>query len=132
MTNAYNRAYSNQDVQQILRKASMLQGTDAISPEQLAEVAAEVGIPLEALRQAEQDWSRERQEQEQQAIRQAGHRLGFRLHLVPYIAVSLLLVVINLSTTPRIPWCLYPILGWGVGVATHAAYVYRTPVYRKP
>lgn len=127
MANAYNQAYSNQDVQQILRKASMVQGADSISPEQLAELAAEVGIPLEALRQAEQDWSRERQERERQANRQAGHRLGFRLHLVPYLAVSLLLVVINLSTTPRIFWCLYPILGWGVGVATHAAYVYRKP-----
>ncbi|MFM7427014.1 MAG: 2TM domain-containing protein [Elainella sp.] len=124
---ASNRIYSSQDVQQILRKASMLQGADSVSPEQLAELATEVGIPLEVLKQAEQDWLKERQGQQQQALWQSGQRLGFRLHLIPYIAVSLLLVVINLSTTPRIYWSLYPILGWGMGVAMHAAYVYRKP-----
>ncbi len=123
-SNAYS-VYSNQDVQQILRRASLLQGTDAISPEQLAELAAEVGIPVEVLRQAEQDWLKEQQGQQQQALRQAGQRLGFRLHLIPYIAVSLLLVVINLTTTPRIFWSLYPILGWGMGVAMHGTYVFR-------
>jgi hypothetical protein len=125
--NAYSSAYSNEEVQQILRQASMLQGRDAISPEQLAELAAEVGISTEVLRQAEQAWLNERQERRQQAQLQAGHRLGFRLHLIPYIGVSLLLVIINLSTTPRIYWSLYPILGWGVGVAIHGAYVFRKP-----
>lgn len=109
--------YSNDDVQQILRQASRLQHDGSVSREQLSEIAAEVGISPEILQQAERAWLTERQVQQ----RQARYRLGFKLHLIPYIVTSAFLVLLNLATTPRIYWSIYPVLGWGLGVAIHGA-----------
>jgi hypothetical protein len=117
--------YSSEDVQQILREASILQQGDPISRKQLLDIATEVGLSPEVLHQAEQAWLHQQQVMQQQTTRQARARLGFQLHLIPYIAGSVLLVLLNLATTPRIYWSLYPIVGWGMGVTMHAACVYR-------
>ena len=53
------------------------------------------------------------------ARRRAGAKLGFYIHLVAYIAVNLLLVVINFSTTPQYLWFKWPLLGWGIGLFSH-------------
>ncbi len=44
----------------------------------------------------------------------------FYRHLAVYIAVNLLLVVINLVTSPDYFWAIWPLLGWGIGVGIHA------------
>jgi hypothetical protein len=45
-------------------------------------------------------------------------RRGFLAHLFVYCAVNAVLFLINLFTTG--PWWFYwPLLGWGVGLATH-------------
>lgn len=51
--------------------------------------------------------------------RRAGAKLGFYIHLVAYIAVNLLLVGINLSTTPQVLWFRWPLMGWGIGLFAH-------------
>ena len=108
-----SKKYSNEEVQQILREATMMQKDKDISQEQLQEIATEVGISAETLQKAEKAWL-ERQEKSQ---KQAKRRRGFiRFHLIPYLAVSVFLVLLNLATTPRYFWSIYPILGWGLGV----------------
>ena len=47
---------------------------------------------------------------------------GFGIHLVCYFLVMGLLVAINLLATPGYPWFLWPGVGWGGGLAFHAAY----------
>ena len=108
-----SETYSNDEVQEILREATMMPKDSGISQEQLQEIAAEVGISAENLEKAAKAWL------ERQKIRQkqAQKRSGFiRCHLIPYLAVSLFLVLLNLATTPRHFWSVYPILGWGLGV----------------
>ncbi len=58
-------------------------------------------------------------------------RLSVRIHLWAYICVNGFLVLLNLLTSPFYLWSLYPILGWGVGLAEHAtAYIlYAKGVY---
>jgi len=114
-------AYSHEQAQQILRHASMLKQSDPVTREQLTEITAEVGISSDLLHQAEQSWLLEQQSQR----RQAGYRLGFQLHLIPYLIVSVLMVLLNLSTTPRIFWSIYPIFGWGIGVTAHGLCIAR-------
>ena len=46
-------------------------------------------------------------------------KLSFFLHLAVYVAVNLLLVAINLLTTPEHLWFYWPMLGWGIGVFFH-------------
>lgn len=119
------RYYSNEDVQKILQHASTLQKDNLVSQERLSELAAEVGISPEILQQAEQVWLSEQQIEENRSKRRSRAQFGFQLHLIPYIFISIFLVILNRSTTPRINWSIYPILGWGMGVAIHAACVFR-------
>ncbi len=108
-----SKTYSSEEVQQILREATMMQKSKEISQEQLLEIAAEVGISAEILEKAENAWL----EQQKASEKQAKRRKGFiRFHLIPYLAVSVFLVLLNLVTTPRYFWSVYPILGWGLGV----------------
>jgi hypothetical protein len=50
---------------------------------------------------------------------------GFRLHLIIYVAVNVLLLVVNLLTSPDKLWFYWPLLGWGIGLAGHAFLAYR-------
>ncbi len=110
-----SKTYSNESVQQILREATMIQKDNEISQEQLLEIAAEVGISAQTLQKAEKVWL-ERQEANQ---KRAKRRKAFvRFHLIPYLAVSVFLILLNLVTTPGYFWSVYPILGWGLGVTT--------------
>jgi hypothetical protein len=44
----------------------------------------------------------------------------FYRHLAVYVVVNLLLVVINLVTWQDYFWAVWPLLGWGIGIAIHA------------
>jgi fatty acid desaturase len=73
----------------------------------------------------------------------AFHRLkaknDFRVHLVVYVIINAMLVTIwaftgNVFTAaPGTPleffWPIFPIVGWGVGVAIHGYTAYRGNVY---
>lgn len=117
--------YSLAEAQEILNYAASLQQQDTISQEQLLEIALETGISAETVQKAQQAWLAERQLQQKQAICQSRRQLGFKLHLIPYLVFSILLVSINLKTTPRYFWSVFPILGWGVGVLIHGVCVHR-------
>lgn len=108
------QTYNNEEVQQILREATMMSKDDDISPEQLQEIASEVGISAQTLEKAKKIWL-ERQKASQE---QAKKRDEFiRFNLIPYLTISIFLVFLNLVTTPRDFWSIYPVLGWGLGVA---------------
>lgn len=117
--------YSHEEVQQILGLASTLQQKGSIPRTQLQEIATEVGISPDELQQAERMWQLQHQAVQEQVSKRSRREFGFRMHLIPYIFTSVLLVLLNLATTPRCVWSLYPILGWGLGVAMHAACVYQ-------
>ncbi len=55
---------------------------------------------------------------------------GVAVHLFAYLAVNALLMVINLSQSPRSIWFIWPLLGWGLGLAAHAWLVYRAVTRR--
>ena len=49
---------------------------------------------------------------------------GFYHHLAAYVVINAALVLINLLTSPRDLWFMWPLLGWGIGVALHALSVF--------
>ena len=53
--------------------------------------------------------------------RQILRRRAFYVHFAIYVAVQIMLVGIWALTGAGFPWFLFPLLGWGVGVAAHAA-----------
>lgn len=44
----------------------------------------------------------------------------FYQHLAVYLVINAGLVLINLLTSPQSLWFVWPLLGWGIGVALHA------------
>ncbi|MGH6735431.1 MAG: 2TM domain-containing protein [Methyloceanibacter sp.] len=45
---------------------------------------------------------------------------GFTVHLFAYLAVVILLFIVNLTVTPNVWWFYWVALGWGAGAAFHA------------
>jgi cytochrome b561 len=57
--------------------------------------------------------------------RQQAKRLGFKIHLAVYVAVQVLLFTTWLLTTAEgFPWFVFPLVGWGIGLAAHAVATY--------
>jgi hypothetical protein len=49
---------------------------------------------------------------------------GFYQHLTTYLVVNAALFIINLLTSPGYYWFVWPLAGWGIGVALHAVSVF--------
>jgi Domain of unknown function (DUF1707)/2TM domain len=54
-------------------------------------------------------------------------RAEFREHLRTYLSVMALLVVIWALTGMGYFWPVWPALGWGIGIASHAGAAFRAP-----
>jgi hypothetical protein len=69
------------------------------------------------------------QELREQAITQLKKKRDFRTHIFIYVLVNAMLVVIWAATGAGLFWPIFPILGWGIGVAANAWDVYaRKPI----
>jgi hypothetical protein len=55
---------------------------------------------------------------ETRARRRVGLKLGFYTHLLVYVLVNLGLLAIS-SASGRGNWHVWPLLGWGLGLAIH-------------
>ena len=60
----------------------------------------------------------------ERARARAKAKYGFFVHALVYAAVMVLLVIINMLTSPQVVWSIWPLLGWGLAVALHAAKVF--------
>jgi hypothetical protein len=66
----------------------------------------------------------ENQEAYQKAKERVEAKIGFYTHLAVYVGVNILLIIINLLTSPRYLWFPWPLIGWGIGVFFHALRVF--------
>lgn len=62
--------------------------------------------------------------EEKEVIEYVKRLKGFYKHLIKFVAIMLLLTVINLLTSPQYLWVLWALLGWGIGIVTHAFKVF--------
>ena len=69
----------------------------------------------------------ENQEVYENARKKVEAKLGFRTHLSVYVAVMLLLFIINMINTPEYMWFKWPLMGWGIAVLIHAIQVFFLP-----
>lgn len=58
--------------------------------------------------------------EEQLALAHVRRLKGFYIHLTQYVLVIAVLAVVNGVTRPSYWWVVWPALGWGVFLATHA------------
>jgi len=64
------------------------------------------------------------QNAEQTAYQNAKLKVEFRIHFITYVVVNLILAAINLILSPESLWVIWPVLGWGIGLAVHAINVH--------
>jgi len=68
---------------------------------------------------------------EQQARRQARKEREFYGHVASYLICNTFFAILNLLTSPGEIWFVYPMMGWGVGLAAHAVSVFGFPGRRR-
>jgi hypothetical protein len=61
-------------------------------------------------------------ELERRARRNVGMRVGWIIHAMVYVAVNAGLVALSAQSSR--PWAVFPVLGWGLGLAIHGAVVW--------
>ena len=49
----------------------------------------------------------------------ADQKRAFWLHFAAYVVINITLSAINLRSAPENIWFIWPLLGWGIGVAGH-------------
>lgn len=115
---------SDEDVDAILkiavRKAGV--GGDDLRS-RLSKAANELGIPPDVLRAAEEEYSRTHVDKRELAEYERRKRMDFKGHFAIYCIVIAFLFALNIFTEMGDSnfelWAVYPMLGWGIGVAIH-------------
>ena len=64
------------------------------------------------------------QETYERAKKRVEAKIGFYIHLAVYVGVNLLLLIINLTSSPQSLWFMWPLLGWGIGLFFHGLSVF--------
>ena len=118
--------YSESDAQEILRRAaSSHTPAGGLSRDELLRSAAELGVSPEAVARAEAEYFAEREKNRDIDEFRRQHRSDFRTHLVVYGIINTFLLCINLLSSADHLWFLYPLLGWGIGIAIHGYTTYN-------
>ena len=58
------------------------------------------------------------------ARRRAAAKLGFLIHLTVFVAVNVMLYVVNQRATPGLAWFPFPLGGWAIGLTIHGLAVF--------
>jgi hypothetical protein len=113
---ADERRYDEREVRAILERALLHDHSDGLTHGDLLAAAREAGISGEAVEKAALEVDGWRAEELARARILARRREGFFSHLWVFIGVQLFLLAINLVTSPRYLWFVFPLLGWGLGL----------------
>ena len=61
---------------------------------------------------------------ERLAHKRAGAKLGWYIHAMVYLVVNLFIFALSTYAFGRRPWSVFPLLGWGLGLALHGVAVF--------
>jgi hypothetical protein len=129
------RAYTEAERDEILRRAAerAAKRGESIGHDELVAAAGEVGIDADEVERAAREIEEERATQSEKALakelvarhrRERWRRLG--RHAASYAAVNGGLLALNLLIGGPL-WALFPITGWGIGLAMHLIGVALAP-----
>ena len=86
----------------------------------LAVAAQELGISDEDLETAENEYLSNKADTREFLEYKRRRRRELREHVFSYVIVNAMLVAVNWISSGKLTWAVWPILGWGVGLAFHA------------
>lgn len=64
------------------------------------------------------------EEIERLARKRAGAKLGWYVHATVYVLVNLMVFAMSAYAFGHRPWSVFPLLGWGLGLALHGVAVF--------
>lgn len=118
-----NRFYEEEEAHEILRRAAGnvpgSSSSSGISRDNLLRTAAELGISPEDLEAAERQVRIDRNRATLFAEFTRERRRAFSTSLATYLIVNAFLLAVDLLTGGGL-WFYWPLLGWGIGMATEA------------
>jgi hypothetical protein len=119
--------YSEEQVDQILRYA-LAKRTNGqnLTKQQVYEIASDMGVSKADFLASVQEWQSTQAVRKDQSEFDQYKKKSFRSNLLKYAIVNAFLVALNLFTSGKIGWAIYPLLFWGLGVALDAWVTYQT------
>jgi hypothetical protein len=117
------RHFTSDEVSAIVRRALRSRGaSNHISYADLLDIAQQSGISESALRQAIEDEDRLGELERAKETWLLRRKSAFFRHLRTYCIVNGFLFLVNVITNPGgYLWVIWPILGWGIGLAFNVA-----------
>lgn len=121
------RCWSQEQLAEIaglsLRTVQRIEAGDGASRETAMALAAAFNVDASALL-LDTNGEAKKALRKQETQKNLEFSLSFWIHLATYVFVSALLVTINLVSDPERFWALWPVVGWGIGVAAHGFAVF--------
>ena len=119
-------SYTPDDIQEILHLAIARKDEgEALTRQQLWEIAAELDIDSSSIQQAEQDWLEQKAVDRQRQAFNLYRRQKFKQKLTKYLIINTFLVSLNLVAAGALSWSLYVLLFWGLGIAMNGWKAYQ-------
>ena len=113
------RVFGNDEIERIIKRAINRSAdyNGGVTESELFRIASELNISRDQVNKAIQE-DRELYVYEQaKKLWLDKKRSSFKEHLTAYLIVNTFLVGINFFTLGSIGWALFPIFGWGIGLA---------------
>lgn len=107
--------FSKEEVESIIRDALAAESSDYYTRSDLMDVADRLGIDRRALDQVLAQHAQKSSRSASQQSRREEFKLFLMHHGGRFVMISLFLFLLNLATS-RFVWCIFPILGMGLGL----------------
>ena len=116
-----NRRFTSEEVSSIVRRGLHSGTGEDVSYADLEEIARQSGISPSRLRRAIQDEEHEGRLDAARETWKRRRKQQFFHHLRAYCIVNGILFLMNLASSPGEFWVIWPMLGWGIGLAFDAS-----------
>ncbi len=83
------------------------------------EILSQCGVQAKEVIKMKEAITLKEYERAEAELRTRKRHANFYTHAVLYVLINVLLIVINVAFLPAYPWCLIPLVLWGVGLLAH-------------
>ncbi|MDT3739873.1 MAG: 2TM domain-containing protein [Candidatus Kapabacteria bacterium] len=113
------RVYKSEEIDRILKRAikSSADYSGGITESELLRIASELNISRAEVLGAIRYESENSGFEQAKVLWLTKKKSSFREHLTAYLIINGFLVGMNVLTTGGLNWAIFPILGWGIGLA---------------
>lgn len=123
-----DRSYEDEDVRAIIDRALAAKPKTGLSHDDLLAVGEGVGLSKADMELAARQVAVERVDRQARASVLGKRKKWLALHAGAFALLNGFFFLINFLTTPGEWWFLFPVFGWGLALALHAAFGFSKQV----